>query len=153
MIGSAKPDLSPRQQPWLSDIVQRCSPLLRLSDISQLLVSLDQRATFPLHQPGALTLSSWSVSCAVHECFSTNLTSTLQHRDKPYNNPGVPFRFTFLFFSTLHLLRSHLSSLPRIFHAPMKSSPITRPNTRRQPLYPSSTLGSGRTKVGRASAL
>ena len=152
MIGSAKPGLCPRQQHWLSDIVQRCSPRLGLPDTSQQLVRLDRRATFPLLQPGALTPSSWSVSCAVYERFLTNLTSTLQHRDRSYNNPGVPFHFTFL-FSTLHLLRSHSSSLPKIFRAPMKSSPITRPNTRRQPLYPSSTSGSGRTKVGRASAL
>jgi hypothetical protein len=81
--------------------------------------------------------------------FLDKLTSTLQHRDKPYNNPGVPFHSTLLLFPTLHLLRSNSSSLRRIFHAPMKSSPITRLNTRRRPLSPSSTSDSGRTKVGR----
>jgi hypothetical protein len=80
----------------------------------------------------------------------SSLTS-LQHRDKPYNNPGVSSYIMSSFPCNLTpSSRSHSSSHPKTLNAPMKSSLIIHPNTRRQLSFHSSTLASDKTRDGRA---
>jgi hypothetical protein len=82
---------------------------------------------------------------------SLTLPSTLQHRDKPYNNPGVSSYIMSPFPCYLTpSSRFHSSSHLRTLNTPMKSSLIIRPNTRRQLSFPSWTLASGKTRDGRA---
>src|SRR5258708_20145959 len=158
MIGSAMSDrtgLSCRNARNAS--VGHCSPclqLLSLQDPFLLLVWLFQHAIFPRLYLGTPTLSLRFVPSVIHKVFGLTPLSTLQHRDKPYNNPGVSPYITFIFSSCLTpspRLRS--SSHLRTLSAPMKSSPITHPSTRRQPPFHSSTLASAKTRHARASPL